>query len=104
MYVVTGDDNFDGGDGGVYNLNTSNAREEQYSDNFFNATLGITLKLGKHASHLMWHDPLQEIYYRLDVLENKNVDVEVCKKGDGDNDGGICDEGLSGKGRAFRAV
>ena len=91
MYVVTGDDNFDGGDGGVYSLNTSNAREEQYSDNFFNATLGITLKLGKHASHLMWHDPLQEIYYRLDVLENKNVDVEVCKKGDGDNDG-VCDD------------
>ena len=91
MYVVTGDDNFDGGDGGVYSLNTSNAREEQYSDNFFNATLGITLKLGKHASHLMWHDPLQEIYYRLDVLENKNVDVEVCKKGDVDNDG-VCDD------------
>ena len=91
MYVVTGDDNFDGGDGGVYSLNTSNAREEQYSDNFFNATLGISLKLGKHASHLMWHDPLQEIYYRLDVLENKNVDVEVCKKGDGDNDG-VCDD------------
>ena len=39
----------------------------------------------------MWHDPLQEIYYRLDVLENKNVDVEVCKKGDGDNDG-VCDD------------
>ena len=91
MYVVTGDDNFDGGDGGVYSLNTSNAREEQYSDNFFNATLGISLKLGKHASHLMWHDPLKEIYYRLDVLENKNVDVEVCKKGDGDNDG-VCDD------------
>ena len=28
----------------------------------------------------MWHDPLQEIYYKLDVLDNKNVDVEVCKK------------------------
>ena len=94
MYVVTGDDNFDGGSGNVYVLNPTpgnNSREEQYSDNFFNATLGITLKLGKHASHLMWHDPLQEIYYRLDVLENKNVDVEVCKKGDGDNDG-VCDD------------
>lgn len=91
MYVVTGDDNFDGGSGNVYQLNSINAKEEQYSDNFINATLGITLKLGKHASHLMWHDPLQEIYYRLDVLENKNVDVEVCKKGDGDNDG-VCDD------------
>lgn len=91
MYVITGDDNFDGGDGNVYQLGTTNAREEQYSDNFINATLGITLKLGKHESHLMWHDPLREIYYRLDVLENKNVDVEVCKKGDADNDG-VCDD------------
>jgi OOP family OmpA-OmpF porin len=32
----------------VYQLNSYNAKEEQYSDNFFNATLGITLKLGKH--------------------------------------------------------
>ncbi len=28
----------------------------------------------------MWHDPLQEIYYKLDVLANKNQDIEVCKK------------------------
>ena len=41
MYVVTGDDNFDGGWWKCYSLNTSiNAKEEQYSDNFFNATLG----------------------------------------------------------------
>ncbi len=39
----------------------------------------------------MWHDPLQEMYYKLDVLDNKNVDVEVRKKGDADNDG-ICDD------------
>ncbi len=91
MYVFTGDDNFDGGSGNVYQLNSYNGKEEQYSDNFINATLGITLKLGKHESHLMWHDPLQEIYYRLDVLESKNVDVEVCKKGDADNDG-VCDD------------
>ena len=91
MYVFTGDDNFDGGSGNVYQLDSYNGKEEQYSDNFINATLGITLKLGKHESHLMWHDPLQEIYYRLDVLESKNVDVEVCKKGDADNDG-VCDD------------
>ena len=36
------------------------SREEQYSDNFFNATLGITLKLGKHHHHLMWHDPFKK--------------------------------------------
>jgi OOP family OmpA-OmpF porin len=88
MYVYTGDDEFDGG-GAQYS--TINKREEQVSDNFFNATVGLSLKLGKHESHLMWHDPLQEIYYKLDVLANKNQDIEVCKKGDADNDG-VCDD------------
>ena len=88
MYFVTGDDEFDGG-GAQYSQ--INQREDQVSDNFFNATLGLSLKLGKHQSHLMWHDPLQEIYYKLDVLADKNQDVEVCKKGDADNDG-VCDD------------
>ena len=88
MYVVTGDDEFDGG-GAQYSL--VNQIEDQVSDNFFNATLGLSMKLGKHQSHLMWHDPLQEIYYKLDVLADKNQDVEVCKKGDADNDG-VCDD------------
>lgn len=88
MYIVTGDDEFDGG-GDKYSA--INQREEQVSDNMFNATLGVSLKLGKHESHLMWHDPLQEIYYKLDVLANKNQDIEVCKKGDLDNDG-VCDD------------
>jgi len=87
-YVITGDDEFDGG-GAQYSA--VNLREEQVSDNFFNATLGVTLNLGKHQSHLFWHDPLQEIYYKLDVLADKNQDIEVCKKGDQDNDG-VCDD------------
>ncbi|WOC52687.1 membrane protein [Bergeyella porcorum] len=94
MYVVTGDDEFDGGgnykEDGTY-ATSVNLREDQVSDNFFNATLGLTLKLGKHQSHLFWHDPLQELYYKVDVLENRNADIEVCKKGDGDNDG-VCDD------------
>ena len=88
MYVYTGDDQFDGG-GEQYS--EINRREDQISDNFFNATVGLSLKLGKHESHLMWHDPLQEIYYKLDVLADKNQDIEVCKKGDADNDG-VCDD------------
>lgn len=88
VYVITGDDEFDGGGAQYSNINR---REDQISDNFFNATLGVTLKLGKHESHLMWHDPLQEVYYKLDVLANKNQDIEVCKKGDLDNDG-VCDD------------
>ncbi|MBW7676770.1 OmpA family protein [Chryseobacterium chendengshani] len=88
MYVVTTDDHFDGG-GQQYS--DINRREDQVSDNFFNATLGLSVKLGKHESHLMWHDPLQEIYYKLDVLAEKNQDIDVCKAGDADNDG-VCDD------------
>lgn len=83
MYVVTTDDTFDG-------VQTPTAGGFN-SDNFFNATLGLSLKLGKHESHVMWHDPLQEIYYKLDVLAAKNQDIEVCKSGDADNDG-VCDD------------
>ena len=88
MYVYTATDSFDGG--GDPN-SAINQRHAGTSDNFMNFTLGLSLKLGKHESHLMWHDPLQEIYYKLDVLANKNEDVVVCKKGDADNDG-VCDD------------
>ena len=88
MYVVTGDDEFDGAGVGQTGYNLT---EDQISDNFFNTSLGLTFKLGKHESHLMWHDPLQEIYYKLDVLNDKTQDLEVCKKGDVDNDG-VCDD------------
>ncbi|QBO58161.1 OmpA family protein [Chryseobacterium salivictor] len=83
MYVVTGDDAFDGA--------RTNTINDNVSDNLINITLGATLNLGRHESHLFWHDPLQEIYYKLDVLADKNQDVEVCKKGDADNDG-VCDD------------
>ena len=88
MYVVTTDDEFDGG-GAQYS--DINKKSDQTSDNFFNATLGLTVNLGKHESHLMWHDPMQEIYYRTEVLESKVNDLEVCKSGDADNDG-VCDD------------
>ncbi|WP_447951917.1 OmpA family protein [Chryseobacterium koreense] len=87
MYLVSGDDTFDGAGGATYNGKVN----DNPSDNLINITLGATLNLGKHESHLFWHDPLQEIYYKLDVLADKNVDVEVCKKGDADNDG-VCDD------------
>ena len=87
MYIVTGDEDFDGAGGTSYN----GIVNDSPSDNLINVTLGATLNLGKHESHLFWHDPLQEIYYKLDVLADKNQDVEVCKKGDADNDG-VCDD------------
>lgn len=82
MYMITGDDTFDG---------YASTDNNNSSDNVMNITLGATLNLGKHASHLFWHDPLQEIYHRMDVLTDKSQDVEVCKSGDADNDG-VCDD------------
>ncbi|MDQ0477978.1 MULTISPECIES: OmpA family protein [Chryseobacterium] len=81
MYVYTGDDTFDG----------ARTKGGSNSDNFINLTLGATLNLGKHESHVFWHDPLQEMYYRADVLAAKSQDIEVCKSGDADNDG-VCDD------------
>ena len=85
MYMVTGDNTFDG------SLGVNQHSTNKVSDNLVSAALGLTYNIGKHQSHLFWHDPLQEIYYKLDVLADKTDDVEVCKKGDADNDG-VCDD------------
>ena len=87
MYIMSGEDSFDGAGGQGYNGKVN----DNPSDNLINITFGATLNLGKHESHLFWHDPLQEIYYKLDVLTDRNQDVEVCKSGDADNDG-VCDD------------
>lgn len=85
MYVISGADGFDGG------ISMVNDKGIMGTDNFYNLQLGLTFKLGKHQSHLFWHDPLQEMYYKMDVLASKNQDIEVCKNGDADNDG-VCDD------------
>lgn len=88
MYFYTGDDAFDGG-GEQYSA--INQTQEPVSDNMWTGTLGLTYNMGKHESHLFWHDPMQELYYKVDVLANQNQDIEVCKRGDNDNDG-VCDD------------
>lgn len=87
MYMLTHTDSFDGGGEQYSNINMT---EEQNSDNLFNFNFGVTYKIGKHISHLMWHDPLQEIYHRLDKAPKTDL-AEVCKTGDKDNDG-VCDD------------
>lgn len=99
MYIISGDDEFDGGgwesdfikgtrkeQGNPYNYIKKNT-----SDDFVTINLGLSFKLGKHMSHLVWHDPLQEVNYRVSSLQNGVKDVEVCEKGDKDNDG-VCDD------------
>ena len=94
MYIISGDEEFDGG-GDYRETNypaiNYNLINDTYSDNLWTVNLGLSFKLGKHLSHLAWHDPLQEAYYKANLLENKTLDVEVCEKGDLDNDG-VCDD------------
>lgn len=94
MYIISGDEEFDGG--GDYRNNPSprinyNVINDSYSDDILTVNLGLTFKLGKRNSHLAWHDPLQEAYYKVNVLENASDDFVVCEKGDNDNDG-VCDD------------
>ena len=89
MYVVTGDEAFDGGGDDQYSA--INRLSAHTSDNFFNTTLGLTIHLGKHSNSVMWHDPLQEVYSKIDELETKIDNIQLCKKGDADNDG-VCDD------------
>ncbi|SHL91725.1 flagellar motor protein MotB [Chryseobacterium polytrichastri] len=98
MYTVSGDDEFDGGGWAGPkdyvadpNLAKYNMINKHRSDNMWTFNLGLSFKLGKHMSHLTWHDPLQEAYYRTSVLENASTDFVVCEKGDNDNDG-VCDD------------
>ncbi|WP_312344783.1 OmpA family protein [Chryseobacterium binzhouense] len=97
MYLNSFDEEFDGGglgrefegaNGYRINYNTIN---DSYSDSMLLFNLGLSFKLGKHISHLAWHDPLQEAYYRANVLENTSTELVVCEKGDNDNDG-VCDD------------
>ncbi len=98
MYMISGDDEFDGGGwSGPADYDPSsqvskyNMISKKRSDNVWTVNLGVSFKLGKHQSHLAWHDPLQEAYYRVNVLENASTDLVVCEKGDLDNDG-VCDD------------
>lgn len=94
MYIVSGDDEFDGGgdlrDTGYPRINY-NLINDSFSDDMMTVNLGLTFKLGKQGSHLTWHDPLQEVYYKTNLLENSSQDLIVCQKGDDDNDG-VCDD------------
>lgn len=94
IYIMSGDEEFDGGgdlrDTGHPRINY-NLINDSYSDNMLTVNLGLSFKLGKHDSHLAWHDPLQEAYYKTKALEEATDDFVVCEKGDQDNDG-VCDD------------
>lgn len=91
MYIITGDDSFDGGGNGKNAIPRYNAISSGHSDNFVSVNLGLSFKLGNKETHLAWYDPMQDIYNRINVLENTPNEFIVCQKGDNDNDG-VCDD------------
>ncbi|WDF46870.1 OmpA family protein [Chryseobacterium sp. KACC 21268] len=91
MYIISGDEEFDGGGWARESPPGYNLINDSYTDNAWLVNLGISFKLGKHQDHLRWVDPLQMAYAKTAVLEEKFQDFKVCEKGDGDNDG-VCDD------------
>ncbi len=91
LYLISGDEEFDGGGWSREAAPGYNLINASYTDNAWLVNLGISFKLGKHQDHLRWVDPLQNAYARTADLEEKFQDFKVCEKGDGDNDG-VCDD------------
>lgn len=89
MYIVSGDDSFDGG--GWNSTTAYNNIRGSRSDNMWTVNLGLTFKLGKHNTHLAWFDPLNDIYSKTAAVAALNKSYTVCKKGDQDGDG-VCDD------------
>ncbi len=81
MYVMTGDEEFDGSGQPLPGFITLADREEGRDDNMITVSLGIHFKLGKHKESLQWHSPLQGI---------SNAPVIPAPCADEDNDG-VCD-------------
>ena len=91
LYILSGDEEFDGG-GWTREANPGyNEINDTYSDNAWLVNLGISFKLGKNKDHLRWVDPLQMAYAKTAALEDQFKDFNVCEKGDGDNDG-VCND------------
>lgn len=91
MYIISGDEEFDGGGWTRNAIPSYNLVNSSRSDNAWLVNLGLSFKLGKHDDHLRWSDPLQNAYARTAELENQFQDFKVCEKGDQDNDG-VCDD------------
>ena len=91
MYIISGDDSFDGGGFGKDGVPRYNALKDGHSDNMFTVNLGLSFKLGKQSPNLQWFDPLNNINDRISILDSKEIDFVVCEKGDLDNDG-VCDD------------
>lgn len=91
MYIITGDDEFDGGGETPGEWPGYNQIRKNFSDNLLVGNLGLTVKLGKHDKHLAWNDPTRDVITNINTLERSQKQFVVCKNGDKDKDG-VCDD------------
>ena len=91
LYLISGDEEFDGGGWSRTAPPGYNLINDSYTDNAWLFNLALSFKLGKHPDHLRWVDPLQDAYTKASNLEEKFKDFKICEKGDMDNDG-VCDD------------
>lgn len=91
MYVITGDDEFDGGGETTNEWPGYNQRINNNSDNLVSANIGVSFKLGKHKNHLGWYDAGNTVIQKMSVLNDKSFNTDICTKGDKDKDG-VCDD------------
>ncbi len=91
LYLISGDEEFDGGGSNRTAPPGYNLINDTYSDNAWLFNLGLSFKLGKHQDHLRWVDPLQMAYAKASDLDEQFKDFKVCENGDQDNDG-VCDD------------
>ncbi len=61
MYVMTGDEAFDGSGNPIPGKWSLADIEEGRDDNMITLSLGLHYKIGKHKESLQWHDPLTSI-------------------------------------------
>lgn len=61
MYVMTGDEEFDGSGDPKPGVWTLADIEEGRDDNMITLSLGVHYKIGRHKESLQWHDPLTSI-------------------------------------------
>ncbi len=80
MYVMTGDESFDGSGNPIPGEWTLADIEEGRDDNMITLSLGVHYKIGRHKESLQWHDPLTSI------SATPSTDIPCA---DDDNDG-VC--------------
>lgn len=83
MYVMTGDEEFDGSGDPVPGQWTAADTEEGRDDNMINLSLGVHYKIGKHKEALQWYSPF--------VVQTQILAPEKFECIDADKDG-VCDQ------------